>query len=97
MPRTTVTTVDRAIKDTGLEIIKGHGYFYFMPRADVPLDREMPDVASLYTTILTGMELADVVEHVTDAVTEWELSLVTDEIITDDDFGDYSELEVADA
>ena len=64
MTQATIKGINAEIEHRQVEIVKGHGYFYFMPTKAAPLDLELPDVASVYTCHLRDMSKAEWVDHV---------------------------------
>lgn len=53
----TLSKVNAAIAHKGIELVKGHGYFYFAALATAPADVVTP--ASVYTTRVTDLSLED--------------------------------------
>ncbi|QNN99820.1 hypothetical protein P67b_00061 [Ruegeria phage Tedan] len=64
MTRATVRGVNRRIAGRQIEMVKGHGYFYFMPTPDCPLDLDLPEVDSVYTCHITDLTVEQWVAHV---------------------------------
>lgn len=71
MTQATIKGINKKIAHTGMEILKGNGYFYFMPLASEPMEREFPEVDSVYTPWLRDLSLDEWVNHVEDAVVDF--------------------------
>jgi hypothetical protein len=66
MTRTTLKNVNKAIAKHSVEMVKGHGYFYFMALETVPLDLVLPEIDSVYTMFMNDLTLEEWVQHVED-------------------------------
>ena len=66
MTAATIKSVNKEIAKHDMEIVKGLGYFYFMPLASSPLDKEFPEVESVYTMRLRDLSKEEWISHVDD-------------------------------
>ena len=66
MTAATIRGVNAAIAHRNVEMVRGHGYFYFMPLEDAPIDLEIPEIESVYSCHLRDLSKEQWVEHVED-------------------------------
>ena len=66
MTRATITNVNKAIEKHSVEMIKGGGYFYFMPLVETNeiLAASIPEIDSVYTVFIRDLTLEEWAEHV---------------------------------
>lgn len=64
MGRVTIAAINKRIAHHGVEVVRGLGYFYFMALDTEPLEKEFPEIDSVYTMRLDTMSVDDWVSHV---------------------------------
>lgn len=67
MTRANIQGINKAIAHHQIEMIKGCGYFYFMPAMDAPVDLDLPEIDSVYVCHITDMTKEQWIAHVNDA------------------------------
>ena len=65
MTAATITKINAAIADTGVEVVKGDGYFYFADTGEAFVADNVP---SVWSSHLRCMTLEGWIAHVTDAI-----------------------------
>ena len=65
MTAATINKINAAVKQYGVAVYKGNGYFYFYDIGEAFVADNIP---SVYSTTLRCMSLEGWVEHVTDAI-----------------------------